>query len=206
MARAFAIAGLCAACSKEAPQELREVPLYSGATFRDEETAFQRRLLEVLAEPGRPVTPTRIYGTEASFPSVVEFYEDVVRPDSVVVRRFAVASRMRELAEGIRAGGAQQRRVGRRQYEDRRGDRAGDDAASAGRGGALAPSAVADSLDGLAARLADVEGAIAFARVRLSEPPGAAALVTIERPHLNPARLTVDSLTVITIAGAHARK
>jgi hypothetical protein len=64
----------------------------------------------------------------------------------------------------------------------------------------LGTEAIADSLAALAERLGDVQGLIMLGRISLATSPRSEALVSIERPHLNPESLAVDSLTVVTIA------
>ncbi|MFN2431558.1 MAG: hypothetical protein ABR599_01840, partial [Gemmatimonadota bacterium] len=112
------------------------MPVFPGATLRREETAFQRRLLALILAPGQQPPPTRIYGTSASFSAVAEFYEDRLGLDSLPARPFGVASRMQQLATGVRSGGGQQLAVGRLLF-----------GRGAARGDSLPVSAVADSLE-----------------------------------------------------------
>jgi hypothetical protein len=183
---ALAVLGAIAGCG-DAKRELTEVPIYPGATLRSAESAFQERLLALLGQASTAPPRVQVYETPAAFAAVTEFYEPYFTPDAAR-QRFAVASRMRELAAGARTGGKRQIAVGRLLFER---DPAAD---------SLGTEAIADSLAALAERLGDVQGLIMLGRISLATRPRSEALISIERPHLDPESLAVDSLTVVTIA------
>jgi hypothetical protein len=184
----FVLAVLCGmtGCGVSKP-ELTEVPIYPGASLRSAESAFQERLLALLGQPGAAPSRVQVYETPAAFAAVTEFYEPYFAR-AAARQRFAVASRMRELAAGARTGGKRQVAVGRLLF------------ANGGAADSIGAEAVADSLAALADRLGDVQGLIMLGRISLATSPRSEALVSIERPHLNPESLAVDSLTVVTIA------
>jgi hypothetical protein len=188
--RGLLVVSACYACGRDEPPPLTAVPAPPGATRRTAEAEFQRTLLRHVLPAGSPIPALEVYETPSAFAAVVEFYERLLGEGRVQVQRFAVASRMQELARGARSGAAQQVAIGRLLFE-----RAGSSRADS-----LTVPQVADSLDRLAARLADVHGTIALARVPLATTPPKTAVVSIERPHLDASRLAVDSVTVVTIA------
>lgn len=169
--------------------------MFPAAARRSSESEFQRRLLSTVIPPGSHVPRVDVYETPSAFASVVEFYERRLGKRRVAVQRFAVASRLRQLADGARRGGSQQIAVGRLLFGR----------ATAPTSDSLDAVEIADSLSALSDRLADVEGMIAIARVPLATSPPSTGLVSIERPHLDASSLSVDSLTVITIAVQTAR-
>jgi hypothetical protein len=179
---------LSVAGCREKPRPV-DVPVFPGAEFRPAESAFQERLLSILLSPGARQPRVQVYRTEAAFSAVLGFYEPHFAPGSLVQRRFAVASRIAQLAEGARAGRPQPVAVGRLLFT-RRG----------APGDSLAAPAVANSMAALADRLQGVEGLIALGRIPLATAPASEALVSIEHPHLDASELRVDSLTVVTVA------
>jgi hypothetical protein len=164
-----------------------EVPVYPGATERPSEGSFQSRLLALFGPPGSSPPRVLVYATPAAFTAVADFYGRFFTPGSGTQQRFAVASRMRDLAAGVRAGGSQQLAVGRLLF------------ARGAPPDSLAPEAVADSLVALADRLQSVEGLISLGRISLASTPPSEALVSIERPHWSAETLSVDSATVVTV-------
>ncbi len=186
LVRAVMVAGVVTACHGRAAPPA-EVPVFPGASLRASEAAFQARLLALLSAPGSPTLRVEVYETPAAFAAVADFYGRFFVPGSVTRQRFAIASRMRELAEGVRGGGGQQLAVGRLLFAR------GADADS------LSSEAIADSLASLADRLEGVEGLIALGRIPLATEPRSEALVSIERPHLSAETRSVDSSTVVTV-------
>lgn len=193
LALALVLAASPVACGDDDPPSITEVPVYPGATLRGAESAFQRRLLEVVLGPGGGVQAVEVYETPAAFAAVAGFYEPWFEEGSSTTGRFFVASRIRQLAEGARSGLPQPLAAGGLLFgagRERPGEAGGD---------TLTPDAVADSLAVLAERLENVEGLITVGRISLATSPPASALVSIERPHLDASRKVVDSLTVFTI-------
>jgi hypothetical protein len=182
---AFVLSVMAACQARSAPPA--EVPIYPGATLRTEESAFQARLLALLGPPGASLPRVDVYATPAAFAAVADFYGPYFTPGSAARQRFVVATRMQDLASGVRAGGGRQLAVGRLLF------------ARGAPADSLAPEAVADSLAALADRFRGVEGLISLGRIRLGTTPPTEALVSIERPHLSAETLSVDSATVITV-------
>jgi hypothetical protein len=166
---------------------LTEVPVFPGAVLRASESAFQQRFLQLLGPAGSSAPRVEVYETPAAFAAVADFYEPFFGSGGVTRRRFVVGSRLREIADGARAGGRQQLAVGRLLF-----------ARDAG-ADSLSQEAAAESLAAVADRFADVEGLVALGRIRLATSPSSEALVSIERPHLSAEKLSVDSLTVVTV-------
>jgi hypothetical protein len=185
LVRAVMVAGAMGACHGGATPP-SEVPVFPGASLRASEGAFQTKLLALLSPPGSSTPRVEVYATPAAFAAVAEFYDRFFVPGSVTQQRFAVASRMRELADGVRAGGGQQLAVGRLLF------------ARGAEADSLSSDAIADSLANLADRFQDVEGLIALGRIQLATAPPSEALVSIERPHLSAESRSVDSSTVVT--------
>jgi hypothetical protein len=197
------LSGVCGlwSCRGEERPRLSEVPIPPGALLREEESTFQKRLFGILLPANRPAPDIRVYETPMAFARVVAFYEPYFAKESTRMGRFAVAGRMRQLADAVRRGSSQQQQVGQLLFA-----RNGTPSDS------LPVDELADSLAALADRFARVEGLIAIGRIPLESAVPSAALVTIERPHLSSVTLKIDSLTVFTIAveksdgrGARAR-